>query len=83
MLGKWGSEDEMRARRVLRVIRRRGTSDGAGVRLRRSIGGPETDHLDPFLLLDESKSDDEDDTLADLSEPRLAAFRAVPLDWRG
>ena len=54
----------MRARRALRVIRWRETSDGAGARLRRSIGGPEIDHLDPFLLLEEWKSDDEDDTLA-------------------
>ena len=54
----------MRARRVLRVIRGRETSDGAGVRLRRSIGGSEIDHLDPFLLLDEFKSDDKDGTLA-------------------
>ena len=59
-----GSEGQMRARRVLRVIRGRETSAGAGVRLRRSIGGPEIDHLDPFLLLDEFKSDDQDGTLA-------------------
>jgi len=54
----------MRARRVLRVIRGRETSGGAGERPRRRIGGPETDPLDPFLLLDELESDDEDDTLA-------------------
>ena len=34
------------------------TSDGAGVKLKRIIGSPELDTLDPFLLLDEFKNDD-------------------------
>ena len=29
------------------------TSDGAGVKLKRSIGTPEADYIDPFLMLDE------------------------------
>jgi hypothetical protein len=30
----------------------------------RTIGGPDLDHLDPFLLLDEFKSDDRDDYIS-------------------
>jgi hypothetical protein len=41
-----------------RVVVPMDTSDGAGVSLRRSIGGPKIPNLDPFLLLDEFKSDD-------------------------
>ena len=44
-------------RRVERVVPAQPTSDGAGVKLRRTIGTPQLDHLDPFLLLDEFRSD--------------------------
>jgi redox-sensitive bicupin YhaK (pirin superfamily) len=37
------------------------TSDGAGVKLKRSIGTPEADYIDPFLMLDEFGSDNKDD----------------------
>jgi redox-sensitive bicupin YhaK (pirin superfamily) len=39
------------------VVAAQPTSDGAGVKLRRTIGTPALDHLDPFLLLDEFRSD--------------------------
>ncbi|UCH88072.1 MAG: pirin family protein [Thermoplasmata archaeon] len=35
--------------------------DGAGVKLNRIIGSPRLDHIDPFVLLDEFKSDNADD----------------------
>ena len=44
-------------RRVARVIRGQPTSDGAGVKLTRVIGQRDLDMLDPFLLLDEFRSD--------------------------
>jgi redox-sensitive bicupin YhaK (pirin superfamily) len=44
-------------RSVSRVIRAQDVSDGAGVRLKRSIGTPGFDQLDPFLLFDEFRSD--------------------------
>ena len=47
----------MKLRAVDRVVKGQETSDGGGVRLKRSIGTPELDHVDPFLLLDEFKSD--------------------------
>ena len=45
----------MTARRVTRVVRGQETSDGAGVRLRRSLGGPDLDSVDPFLLLERAR----------------------------
>lgn len=45
-------------RAVDRVVVPMDTSDGAGVSLKRSVGGPKVPNLDPFLLLDEFKSDD-------------------------
>lgn len=46
------------ARPIKSVIEGIQTSDGAGVKLKRVIGSPDLDILDPFLLLDEFKNDD-------------------------
>jgi len=51
-------------RPVERVVTPRWVLEGAGVRLRRSIGGAELDYLDPFLLLDHFESDNEEDYIA-------------------
>jgi quercetin 2,3-dioxygenase len=40
------------------------TVDGAGVRLRRAIGNPDLSHVDPFVLLDEIRSENPDDYVA-------------------
>lgn len=45
-------------RQVLRRHLGRPTTDGAGVKLTRVIGVPGLDMLDPFLMLDEFRSDD-------------------------
>ncbi|WP_022948731.1 pirin family protein [Methylohalobius crimeensis] len=50
----------MGTRRLSKVIPSRATSDGAGVKLRRSLGSSQLRH-DPFLLLDEFFSDDPQD----------------------
>ena len=55
---------EAQTRRVARVIEPQPVVEGAGVRLRRSIGGRDLDYLDPFLLLDHFESDDPNDYLA-------------------
>jgi redox-sensitive bicupin YhaK (pirin superfamily) len=51
-------------RRVKHVIEPQPVIEGAGVRLKRSIGGWDLDYLDPFLLLDHFESDDPADYLA-------------------
>lgn len=50
--------------KVLQKVRGMPTSDGAGVRLNRLIGTPHLRHIDPFLMLDEFKSDQPDDYIA-------------------
>jgi redox-sensitive bicupin YhaK (pirin superfamily) len=48
-------------RGIKRIVTGQETSDGAGVRLTRVMGGPQLPQLDPFLLLDHFVSDDPDD----------------------
>ena len=55
---------ELRARTVSTIIDPQPTLEGAGVRLKRSIGGWALNYLDPFLLLDHFESDDPRDYLA-------------------
>ena len=45
-------------RELQRTIESVDTSDGAGVKLRRSLGSVPGLYLDPFLMLDEFSSDD-------------------------
>ena len=49
------------SRAVAQVVRPEPVIEGAGVRLRRSIGTRSLDHLDPFLLLDHFESVDASD----------------------
>ena len=49
---------------VKKIIKAINASDGAGVKLKRSIGTPEADYIDPFLMLDEFGSENKDDYLA-------------------
>jgi len=51
-------------RSIINIIDGVQTSDGAGVKLRRIIGGPDLNMLDPFLLFDEFGSDNPDDYIA-------------------
>jgi len=46
---------------IKKIIQSIETSDGAGVKLKRSIGTPLIDYLDPFLMLDEFGSENKDD----------------------
>ena len=49
---------------VKKIVQAIETSDGAGVKLKRSIGTPEADYVDPFLMLDEFGSENKDDYIA-------------------
>ena len=46
---------------VKNIIRGQHVVDGAGVKINRIIGSHTLEHIDPFVLLDEIKSDDPDD----------------------
>src|SRR5207302_799171 len=64
-------------RAVVRVVRGIAASDGAGVKLNRAIGGSDLPQLDPFLLLDEFRSDDAADYLAGFPEHPHRGFETV------
>ena len=49
---------------IKKIIEALDTSDGAGVKLKRSIGTAEANYIDPFLMLDEFGSENKDDYLA-------------------
>ena len=49
---------------VKKIVQAIETSDGAGVKLKRSIGTPDADYIDPFLMLDEFGSENKDDYIA-------------------
>ncbi|MGH9961206.1 MAG: pirin family protein, partial [Pyrinomonadaceae bacterium] len=54
----------LQPRRVARIIQPEATSDGAGVKLKRSIASRALDYLDPFLLFDHFGSENSDDYIA-------------------
>ncbi len=63
--------------RVVRKLRGRAASDGAGVKLTRVIGGPDLPDLDPFLLLDEFGTDRAEDYLAGFPDHPHRGFETV------
>ncbi len=64
-------------RTVVRTVIATPTSDGAGVNLKRSIGTPFLDHLDPFLLLDNIESDEASDYIAGFPDHPHRGFETV------
>ena len=67
----------MTTRTLQRVIPSIAASDGAGVKLRRSLGASQLARHDPFLMLDEFYSDDPDDYLAGFPSHPHRGFETV------
>jgi redox-sensitive bicupin YhaK (pirin superfamily) len=64
-------------RALTQIIPSVATADGAGVKLRRSIGSQRGLYIDPFLMLDEFYSDDPQDYLAGFPSHPHRGFETV------
>jgi len=71
------AENTESARRVVAVVRGQAASDGAGVRLSRVIGQGALPDLDPFLMLDEFRSDDAADYIGGFPDHPHRGFETV------
>src|SRR5262245_29851492 len=67
----------MTVRTLKQVIESVPTSDGAGVKLRRSLGRAQHLRLDPFLMLDEFSSENADDYIAGFPNHPHRGFETV------
>src|SRR6266849_1991490 len=67
----------MNSRTLQRVIEAVPTSDGAGVKLRRSLGQSPYARLDPFLMLDHFSTDNADDYIAGFPAHPHRGFETV------
>lgn len=67
----------MSGRRIGRVIPARDSQDGAGVRLKRSLGQRASARIDPFLMLDMFSSDNPDDYIAGFPPHPHRGFETV------
>ncbi|HUB97903.1 MAG TPA: pirin family protein [Stellaceae bacterium] len=70
-------DDTLTIRPVAKVVRGMPASDGAGVKLHRVIGTPTVPDVDPFLLLDEFRSDEGADYAAGFPDHPHRGFETV------
>ena len=70
-------ENAFRSREVERLVKGAPVSDGAGVKLLRVLTGDLQRRLDPFLMLDEFRSDNSDDYLAGFPNHPHRGFETV------
>lgn len=70
-------------RSIKRLVRGQATADGAGVRLTRVIGTHQLLQLDPFLLLDEFRSDNPDDYIGGFPAHPHRGFETVTYLFAG
>ncbi|HEY2732902.1 MAG TPA: pirin family protein, partial [Polyangiales bacterium] len=64
-------------RTLSRVVRGHATSDGAGMRLTRALGHHELEQLDPFLLLEEFRSESAADYMAAFPDHPRRGFETI------
>ncbi len=67
----------MKIRTLVQIIQSVPTSDGAGVKLRRSVGSQRGLYVDPFLMLDEFYSDNPQDYIAGFPSHPHRGFETV------
>jgi len=67
----------LKKRKVIQMAQGKEVMEGAGVRLKRVIGSNELEDVDPFLLLDEFRSDKPDDYIAGFPTHPHRGFETV------
>lgn len=64
-------------RQLVQIIPNQPTSDGAGVKIKRTLGQTQQARLDPFLMLDEFRSDSADDYIGGFPSHPHRGFETV------
>jgi quercetin 2,3-dioxygenase len=70
-------------RKVNKILNRRSTLEGAGVKLKRVLGNDDDSTLDPFLLLDHFGSDDPEDYILGFPWHPHRGMETVTYMWTG